>query len=76
MCSVAKPFGTQRVMCEFLKSDSGPHTVEFWFCFALPVTVPPVLPSGSKKICNLFLILWEPTMKRLWGFTKTLEFHR
>lgn len=51
-----KPFGTERIMSESLKSDTELHTVGFGFCFDLTVTVSSVLPSGSKKACNLFFI--------------------
>jgi hypothetical protein len=33
-----------------------------------------VLPSWSKKIFNLFLILQEPTVKRCWIFKENLSF--
>lgn len=49
-----KPFGTQRITSEPLESHPGLHTDGAWFCFGLIATVSPILPSGSKKACNLF----------------------
>lgn len=42
--------------------------------FALTCDCAWFLDSWSKAVCNLFLILQEPTVERLWSFKERLRF--